>query len=181
MFWAENQPANAARAVDRLIREQPEEPNLRWAALYVVQDWAKISPTQTAAWLEQLPEGKIWENAVEGLVRPWIGSDVEQARDWALSQSPDRRDTAVEKFMEVWSHVQPQQAAEWLDTLDSGPLRDVAVTQFTRTIVPNDPLSALEYADTLSDPADAAILRENLLNAWKKQAPEEAQAWLDTR
>jgi hypothetical protein len=94
------------------------------AVVNIVRFWAPSAPTQTAAWVEQFPDGPLRTAAMENLIDVWAKDDISGAGAW-LSQLPaDRsRDTALTVYVSFLAASSPDEAARWTDAIQDDLLR----------------------------------------------------------
>jgi len=76
------------------------------AVIDIVRFWACATPTDTAAWVEQFPEGQLRVQAMEGLIDVWGREDSLAAGAW-LAQLPagSSRDAAAKIYAAILSPV----------------------------------------------------------------------------
>jgi hypothetical protein len=59
-----------------------------------------------------------------------------------------------------------------------GPGRDAAIQAFSGTLARENPVDALTWAGSISDPQQRTELQFNLARRWYANAPNDAQPWI---
>jgi hypothetical protein len=107
-----------------------------------------------------------------------IGPDTPAKAKWLLEslRSDDMR--AVVEFTDRWSHADYQGAAQWMNSLPAGKQRDAAVTGFAPVAVKIDGATAVDWALTLTDPAQRNSCLDEVVRKWSETDAEAAGAYL---
>jgi len=75
----------------------------------------------------------------------------------------------------------PEQAADWLQSLPPGSIRDSAIQGFVGgDLSESDPEAAASWSAATGDPALRASLLDSALNVWSFHHPAEARQWLES-
>jgi hypothetical protein len=75
----------------------------------------------------------------------------------------------------------PEQAADWLQSLPPGSMRDSAIQGFVGgELSESDPEAAASWSAAASDPALRASLLDSALTVWSFHYPAEARQWLES-
>jgi hypothetical protein len=69
------------------------------------------------------------------------------------------RDSALQNLVQLWASRAPAQAGEWLNGLDQGPARHLAVQTYATQVAPFFFASAAQWAATIGDEAARAKWR----------------------
>lgn len=97
---------------------------------YVIATWAKCDPEASAAWMaDRLAEGKKLKGMDDkGVLSELAISEPEFTAKW-VSQLPEPKfqATAARALTANWGAFNPQAAAEWIESLPAGEVRDAAV------------------------------------------------------
>lgn len=144
----------------------------------VVEHWALHDPAAAAAWVESAEPA--WERTrlMDSLGFAWLQKDPAAAAHWWLDHAPGP-DTLV-KIINVWAQENPNDAGAWLSQQPPGAGSDTARMTFARQVADLDPVSALRWAETVTD----APLRESTLDhiwqTWHSRDATEAAQFLET-
>jgi len=78
-----------------------------------------------------------------------------------------------------WAEVDATQAGTWIETLPAGGVKDTALFSFVGGLGQNDPATAVEWAQRISEPKlrDEALART--VQDWLQTDPIMAGAWLN--
>ena len=103
--------------------------------------------------------------------------ELNAARDWAnnLPDSPDR-DRALIGVADAWMDENPQQTAEWIETLEAGDLRDRVTSSYIGHIADKDIVTAAQMANELQDPFRRDDSLEYVMGKWLGQDRAVAEA-----
>jgi hypothetical protein len=91
-------------------------------------------------------------------------------------RSDDKR--AIVEFTDQWAHADYQGTAQWLGSLPAGKQRDTAVSGFAPVAAKIDGATAVDWALTLTDPAERRSCVDDVVREWKKTDAEAAAAYL---
>jgi hypothetical protein len=119
--WGIQNPSEAAEfAMTELASGRARDNTV----INIIRSWAPSAPTQTAAWVEQIPSGSLRNEAIENLIDVWAKDDISGAGAW-LSQLPaDRsRDVALTVYVSFLAVSSPDEAASWADAIQDDVLR----------------------------------------------------------
>jgi hypothetical protein len=119
--WGIQNPSEAARFAATALASGKAKDN---AVINIVRFWAPSAPAQTAAWVEQFPDGPLRNAAMENLIDVWAKDDIFGAGAW-LSQLPAgrSRDTALSVYASILAASSPDEAARWADAIRNDALR----------------------------------------------------------
>ena len=146
MNWAGSLPDNTARCTalaavaGEAVRSQP------LMALQIALDlpagqqrddlirrgamqWASEDANGAVAWVNQIPQGDLRNQALSGVAIVWSANEPVTAATLALNELPPGRlleDTVV-SIIQRWAQQQPEMAAAWVERFSEGELREAAV------------------------------------------------------
>ncbi|WP_411847673.1 hypothetical protein AAFN60_10715 [Roseibacillus persicicus] len=87
------------------------------------------------------------------------------------------REYAIRNTIENWTLSDFRATAQWIGEQPAGDLKELATFSFAETIMPHEPSSAADWAETLSPSAQRHALMVDILYGWKEKDPEAAQAF----
>lgn len=116
--------------------------------------------------------------AAAGIATARIGPDTAARATWLLESLRSDQPAAVTDFTVSWTQADHKGAAQWLNSLPAGKIRDAAVAGFAPAAAGLDGASAVEWALTLSDPAQRDATLTTVYQTWVKQEPEAAATYL---
>lgn len=107
-----------------------------------------------------------------------IGSETPDKAKWLLEslRSDDKR--AIVEFTDQWAHSDYQGAAQWMNSLPPGNQRDAAISGFAPVAAKIDGATAVDWALTLSDPAQRNSCLDEVVRKWKEIDAEAAGSYL---
>jgi hypothetical protein len=107
-----------------------------------------------------------------------IGPATPANAKWLLEslRSDDKR--AIIEFTDQWAHADFQGAARWLRSLPAGNQRDAAISGFAPVAAKIDGATAVDWALTLTDPAERRSCVDEVVREWQKADAEAAAAYL---
>jgi hypothetical protein len=162
----------------------------------LVSQWVANSPTDAAQWITsldptQFPQARQYSNQ---LVQTWAQTDPLAAAAWAADQDSQRLAaagqaggrggrggnllaTAVGQMVSVGD---VDVAGNYLNTLQTGPEKDSAVTAFITGAASEDPAGAMNWIPTISNPNMQNRMRAVIATTWSQSNPDEFNAYLKT-
>ena len=87
---------------------------------------------------------------------------------------------AAVQLAQVYSSSVPEKAAEWLSTLDEGPVRDVALTSALNSFRHTDINQAFSLAETFSDDQTRAQEIHKVMHEWMRSDQAAAEQALQS-
>ncbi len=162
--------------ISKLAAAMPEADLRIRARRAIIEHWARQSPQQAAAAVENAEPA--WERTrlMDSLGLIWLQRDPSAAAQWWTQHVPGP-DTLV-KIINVWAQQDPDAAGRWLNQQPAGPLSDTARMTFARQVADIDPESALRWADTVSDSATSEAALTHIFRNWHSRDAAAAGAFL---
>lgn len=146
--WAQNDPESAAGFA--LEVDDPE--GRRQLVSSVSYSWSKSQPAEAAEWAQNLDE-KTRAGAMSRIVENWAREDPAAAGDYvANSLDGDLQTSITRQLASRWIKADVMEAGNWIGRLPNGEARDGAVFTLVNSIEREYPETALEWANTISDP-----------------------------
>jgi hypothetical protein len=148
--WAASSPEDAAAWLEQ--QEMEPSRDLLFATLATV--WADSDPSAAARYaLENLPPGRLLDNALVGIVQRWTQRAPAAAAAW-VARFPEGplRDASMENVTKLWTNQDPQAPGPWLKSITAGTSRDNAIRAYAEQLAPSSPTAAAEWAATIDNP-----------------------------
>ncbi len=89
-----------------------------------------------------------------------------------------RKDMEVKCIARRWTIVDPETAAQWMQSLPTARERDAATAAFTQTIAQVDPIRGSEWVPQINDPERRRIAAQLIIGGWSFRDVAAARAWL---
>ncbi len=106
-----------------------------------------------------------------------IGPETAARANWLLENRRTAEPEALEGFIQTWTKADYNGAATWLSDLPPSASRDTAVAAFAPLVAQKEPPSAVDWAITITDPAQRTTALNQVWKDWKAHAPEEAASY----
>lgn len=116
--------------------------------------------------------------AVGSIAAVNIGPDTSAHAAWLLESLRSDNPRALRNFTDQWAHGDYIEAAKWMNAIPAGPKRDAAVSGFAPVASRIDGASAVDWALTLSDPAQRDSCLGEVVRNWKEMDPVAATSYL---
>lgn len=100
---------------------------------------------------------------------------------WLLDSLKTDRTAPITQLAQKWTQKDFKAANTWVDSLPQGRKRDAAVAGFASTAAKIDGASAVDWALTISDPAQRKSTLDSVTKTWKSREPTAASAYLQEK
>ncbi len=127
-------------------------------------DAAKLSPRMRDA-------------AAASIAATGIGPETAARANWLLENRRSDDPEPFSTFIRTWTKADFNGAANWMKTQPAGPQRDTAIVAFATEVASTEPPSAVDWASTITDPAQRTTTLRQLWKTWHAKAPDEAAAY----
>ena len=119
----------------------------------IYRQWATIDPQSAALQAAQdSGGGNYWQSPTAQVARSWAAQDPAAAANWALSLTdPQTEARTISQVMRQWARDDITGASNWVNALPPGASYDAAAAALAYSMAPNDPQSAVAWADNISD------------------------------
>ncbi|CAA6692053.1 MULTISPECIES: hypothetical protein [unclassified Lentimonas] len=177
-LWSQQDPASAAAWIDGMANDGSKIT----AAKALATNWAKQSPDDASKWVEQLPPGNLRNEAAAALVESWITTAPEAAAIWALTEAEYHGNKELlDLSIEQYAQVNPDEAEQFLRSVNEAYEAPVAIETYVRTLAQNDPSQAMEWqtALTATDPLNTLSNSEVIMQEWSRTDSVSASIWLN--
>lgn len=142
---------------------------------------ADAPATAATDWVESLPAGTT--DSAQSMVldraaaQARLRKDPRGAAEWLMSRATDEtRGGHLESIVTQWVQDAPNACGEWLRTQPAGPHADAAYQSFVLNILREDPGSAWQWAQRISDPQGREMLSRSVMEKWRMMDPDAAAA-----
>ena len=146
--------------------------------------WAYRADAPASAatdWVESLPAGTF--DGVESVAldraaaQARLLKDPQGAAKWLMSRANDEtRSGHMQSIVTHWVMEAPNACGEWLREQPAGPHADAACESFALQIIREDPGSAWQWAQRISDPKRREIISGSVMEKWRLMDPAGAAA-----
>jgi hypothetical protein len=175
----------AKSAVESWARD-PRKLDLGEAAYSTVaMALAKDAPEQTAQWLKSLPQSDDRNVGFSSLAAVWAESNPTAALKWAETLGPNEaRNAVIGRTVSDWVERYPNEVAGWLGNYLARAPADENSDRLVETVlnispaVKNNPQTALQWTELISDPAKRVTYEGNVALRWGRQDPGAAIAYV---
>jgi hypothetical protein len=146
----------------------------------VASAWCRRDIEAAAAWLNSLPPSTGKDFAMNKLARELASQYPVHAMAWAVSIVDEgQRANAIGAAMKPWAKQDPAGASQFLATMKAGKDRDEAIRLFTGQLVAVDPVTAMEWAETVSDTRLRQTTMETVADAWLRKDRAAGVKWIE--
>jgi len=177
--WLDEGKANPTSALGRILALEDEEER-REALDAVLANWQTEDRAALFAWMKSaLPgmEEDIRGEIIDVVIGTWSAEEPLPAIDWVNRNLPEPAKTeSLKSVAEVWSQADPEGMEAWIIQQPSPP--PFWTGELIQGYIPGEPTKALEWCNRLTDPAEAEAARQNVIQSWMLNAPDEADAYL---
>jgi hypothetical protein len=145
----------------------------------LVGQWAGSDLSAASAWVKQLPEGKLRDLALAGLVPAWVAQEPSRAAAFArdLPEGPVQAKLLSEVAC-VWSRHDSKAVLGWLDTLPEGSARNAALSGLADGLASLKPEQAAGFVASLPVGDLQTKVALKVVNLWSMTDPPSAAAWV---
>lgn len=170
--WGRDLPVDALRFIDN-EGEFVDDLGVK-ARERIVHRWGEKEPAKAAEYVRSIQGKETQAGLLIPLTASWSSSDPQAAADFLLTFEPDVSEKGIITLTAFWSQFDSLQAGEWIRSLEPGRTQDTASARFAREMVKVDPVGAVEWGQSISNP----VIREETLNEvlkrWRKVDPQRA-------
>jgi hypothetical protein len=155
------------------------DPKLRSGAFTeVTRELMRDDREAAAEYIVKNGEDEAIATAANRLADSWAREDPKAVLKWADDLSGQAKAEAYEEAVESWVRESPEEVAEFIGDLDPSPERDSAVGAFAERVANDDPVAAMEWADTISN-ADLKLETQiDVARDWYRDDKTAANEWI---
>jgi hypothetical protein len=148
----------------------------------VAAELAKVAPEAAVAWCDEHCEGPYGTNVRTQVAIQWAARDGKATMEWLAGEPEGReRDVAVGTAYGAWLRRDSEAATAWMaekGTHGIEPWLLPAVGRYALTIVPEDPIGAIEWAALIPDEDKRELAYIAIFRHWRYRDEAAAEAWL---
>ncbi|MBK1876224.1 hypothetical protein [Pelagicoccus mobilis] len=128
------------------------------------------SPEEIQAALAESQNWTEWErrNFSESLLFQWTQKAPAEAWKWYQNSGDKLEESQADLIIQTWASRNPDRLLEQLDQIDLGPQRETAIQSLSRSLARRGTLDAMNWADSLADPAERDIAYQSIYDATPK-------------
>jgi hypothetical protein len=116
------------------------------------------------------------KSARKALLGIWAASAPTEAGDYILSNKAQVHPDQLGTVIEVWMVNDPEAARDWVEALDEGEHRDIAMASLSRQMIPGNPAEAWTVAMAIPDTKRREEAMKAVHQEWMKKDPKAADA-----
>jgi hypothetical protein len=130
----------------------------------LAQSWAESSPQDAAAWIGNLTDPQQRNTVGAQVAKAWAANDPAAAATWAAQMDVQNAAGAdpnnpsagpngqlLASAIQSWTNYDLDAAGQFLNQLPSSPTKDSSVAIFALSSTQEDPGSAMQWVDTITD------------------------------
>ncbi len=177
--WMGEGKANPAAALGKILALEDEEER-REALDAVLGQWLTEDREGVLAWMKMELPGMTEDlrgEIIDVVIGTWSAEEPLPAMDWVNKNLREPAKTeSLKSLAEVWSQADPEGMEAWIIQQPSPPT--FWTGELIQGYIPADPARALEWCNRLTDPVEAEAARQNVIQSWLLNSPDEADAYL---
>ena len=155
------------------------DPKLRSGAFTeVTRELMRDDREAAAEYILKNGEDEAIATAANRLADSWAREDPKAVLKWADNLSGKAKAEAYEEAVESWVRESQDEVANFINDLDPSPERDSAVGAFAERVANDNPVTAMEWADTISN-ADLKLETQiDVARDWYRDDKTAANEWI---
>ena len=172
--------ASKQNHADELLAMAATLPSAEAKALYLGDYWGDSrDPAKTEAWLAQIPDGPLRQQAKLRALNSLAYEDPEAAAKQLATLQPTMLsyNDPVNQIASNWSSQDPVKALEWANQLENFDQKKQALKQIYATLTDGDPAASVGRLAEITDPKLRAEITASVVGRWAKLEPTAALAW----
>lgn len=149
----------------------------------VVDKMARINSTDSLIHVyENMAPGADRTMLAEALVENWTRYQPGKAASWILTtiQDPLEQNRAIDRLITAWGFDQPEDAAEWVESLPVGNLRRAELGKVAQLWGQDDIMAAADWVSHFPPSPQIDLAVQNIALGLRKQDPETAMSWAES-
>ena len=157
------------------------DPNLRGGALSRVAESAVRDDLESAVeWVTQYAGDEAGQRAVNRVADEWAEDDPQAVLTWADSLPDAAKAEAYGEAFEEWTRRDATAAGDFLTGMEPSTARDSAVEEFSTTLSREEPATAIQWAETISNVETRVDTLTQVARSWFYRDREAASQWIET-
>jgi hypothetical protein len=171
--WAAVDASNAVKWAETLPVADKE-----LALATIAESWADVNPLAAAEFALKLAPPELSDRAVLAALERWATQNPQSALSW-LAKAPEPLQVGgVARILNVFAPVSPEAAANWIEQLPAGPLREGAIGNYVEAVCQYDPGAGARLALKMADATERERRVEQCFVVWLAWNPAAAKQWL---
>jgi hypothetical protein len=176
LIYAFAQNGNFSQAADFAASNSDPQLRTEWlSAAY--GSWVNYQPQNAAASAMLLGDSAARSDALNAVIAGWGQVDPKGLADFAENNLPagDQKTHALSQALVFWAAESPVDVANWINQFGPGPEFDSGEAAIaTQPDVMKQPLSAINWAETISDPNFRSRTVAAIVETWMLSDPSGA-------
>jgi hypothetical protein len=144
----------------------------------VTEELMRSSREEAAQYIVQHGDDAAAASAVNRLADSWAREDPKAVIDWADGLSGKAKVEAYEEAFGSWARENPTEAGAYLADLQPSPERDSAAGAFAERVAREDPVTAMEWADSISNAELKLETQIDVARDWYRADQAAANEWI---
>jgi hypothetical protein len=146
---------------------------------------ASLDPDKATAWYEARMEHAYTEYSLRSIANKWsVHHDPAALIAWIVSLPQDEsrlgeKSEASRTAFRAWAGKSSGEVAAWIEAAPAGPIRDMAIEEYTRVIADESPDEAVHLVASIDDEELRRRRTLRYSRKWFAKDPDAAQAWLE--
>jgi hypothetical protein len=156
-----------------------KDPDLRTGVLArVTMEIMQDDREGAAEWIAKYGDEDAAAPAVNRLADSWSREDPKAVMDWAENLSGKSKSEAYQEAMESWAVKDSAAAGEYLKGMQESPERDAAVEGYATRVSRENPVTAMEWAETITDQGSRQDTMVEVARDWMRNDKAAAEQWV---
>ncbi|MFT6863581.1 MAG: hypothetical protein ACJAVK_002142 [Akkermansiaceae bacterium] len=156
-----------------------KDPELRTGALArVTMEMMQDDRAGAAEWIAKYGDEDAAAPAVSRLADSWSREDPKAVMEWAENLSGKSKSEAYQEAMESWAREDAVAAGEYLKGMQESPERDAAVEGYATRVSRENPVTAMEWAETIVDQGTRQETMVDVARDWLRNDKTAAEEWI---
>jgi hypothetical protein len=174
-----------------MFGQMPDGPQKNQALQALGQSWTQSNPVDASNWINTLTDPGMKNQLSNQLLASWSGSDPAAAAAWATSMDatasagggqncPGNNANSIAGVISTWAGYDLNAAGLYLNTMAASSEKDAAVASFAIQAGQQDPQSAMNWVNTVSDPGVKERLALVTALQWEQTDANGANQFIST-
>ncbi|MGJ8676185.1 MAG: hypothetical protein ACSHX0_01575 [Akkermansiaceae bacterium] len=134
-----------------------------------------------ASKISLLPEGADFNRTMESIADDWKDVDPEATAMWILQEGTEASQRqSIGDTVETWTDTDPEASYNFVTGLESGRVRDEAVSSFVRSNRDGDLAVNLNLAESITDEGQRARAISAPISVWMREDKDAATAYVNS-
>jgi hypothetical protein len=133
-----------------------------------------------AEWISSYADEESASRAVSRVASEWAEEDPMAVLEWAAELPDATRRFAYSEALDEWTERDAVAAGEYLVNMQPGEAKDSAVSGFATELARDEPVTALQWAETIGDSELRDRTVVDVARSWYRTDRTAATEWLQT-